>query len=71
MVCKLKNHYNYIGKKSLRCWNTLFNDYLKSLEFEQSAADLCVCQKILFLYVYIKTHDRISNPTMDGGSHQS
>ena len=41
LVCKLKKSL-YGLKQSLRCWNIVFNDYLKSIDFEQSTADPCV-----------------------------
>ena len=41
LVCKLKKSL-YGLKQSKRCWNIVFNDYLKSIDFEQSTADPCV-----------------------------
>ena len=41
LVCKLKMSL-YGLKQSPRCWNTVLNDYLKSIEFKHSAADPCV-----------------------------
>ena len=44
LICKLKKPLHGL-KHSPICWNTVFNDYLKSLKFEQSAADPCVYVK--------------------------
>ena len=44
MVCKLKESL-YGLKQAPRCWNAVLNDFLKSIEFEQSVADPCVYVK--------------------------
>ena len=45
MVCKLMKKLLYGLKQAPRCWNAVFIDYLKSIRFEQSVADLCVYVK--------------------------
>jgi hypothetical protein len=41
LVCKL-NRSLYGLKQSPKCWNTVLDEYLKSIGFKQSAADNCV-----------------------------
>ena len=41
LVCKLKKSI-YGLKHSSRCWNAVFSEYMISLQFQQSTADLCV-----------------------------
>ena len=41
LVCKLKKSI-YGLKQSPRCWNKVFNEYMKSISYEQCAADPCV-----------------------------
>ena len=41
LVCKL-NRSIYGLKQSSRCWNTVFKQHMKSINFTQSTADPCV-----------------------------
>ena len=57
LVCKLKKSL-YGLKQSPRCWNVVFNNYLKSIDFEQNTADPCVYIKkkadsLIILAVYV------------------
>ena len=40
-VCKL-NESLYGLKQSLRCWNTVFREYMETIHFKPSTADPCV-----------------------------
>ena len=44
MVCKLKKSL-YGLKQSPRCWNKAFKEHMKSANFKQSTADLCIFTK--------------------------
>ena len=41
MVCKL-NKSLYVLKQSLRCWNTVFREYMETIHFMPSTTDPCV-----------------------------
>ena len=41
LVCKLRKSI-YGLKRSPRCWNKVFNEHMKSISYEQCAADHCV-----------------------------
>ena len=50
LVCKLKKSI-YGLKHSSRCWNAVFSEYMISLQFQQSTADLCI---------FVRNSDNIS-----------
>ena len=41
LLCNIKKLL-YRLKQSMRCWNVVLNDYLKSIKFQQSGADPCL-----------------------------
>ena len=45
-VCKLKKS-DYGLKQSARCWNTILDEYLKSVGYRKSNADGCIHVKSL------------------------
>ena len=65
LVCKLKKSV-YGLKQSPWCWNRAFSEYLESIGFEQSAADLCVyirsTEPITIIAVYVDDLILITKP---------
>ena len=52
LVCKLKKSL-YGLKRLSRCWYSAFREYLESIEFKQSEADLCVYVRTVYDLILI------------------